>query len=369
MSTSSARLGLTLPATSDLVDVTVLDTNFTTIDGAVGAKVVTSGTRPPSPFDGQLIYETDTSLTYAYSSATSSWKAVSKPVSIVTSSTRPASPFSGQLIYETDTKQYFTYTGSDWAGILGSNVVTTRPSSPQAGQVIYDTSGTAYVYTSGGAWAPIGVPTFATRTDRNTAMPTPVQGWKTFITDLGYAEQYYAAYNSSTNPGGATTAGWYPAPGEQVGGSLVRNAVSAATNSGTYTNLLSAWDKGTALGMSVVGGTTGTITIEHTGMYLVNAQIFWSSGAGGTYRYMWITKNTDGIVTPPAANAVVESLVTPSYSYLAQNVATGIVKLTAGDVLRILVLQNSGATLSIQDNSSAAGNPAGLFVQWIGVSK
>lgn len=37
-----------------------LNDNADIIDGAVGAKVVTSGTRPSSPYDGQVIFETDT---------------------------------------------------------------------------------------------------------------------------------------------------------------------------------------------------------------------------------------------------------------------------------------------------------------------
>lgn len=366
--TTTTRLGLTKPAGSDLVDISVLNVNSDKIDAAVGAKVVTSGTRPSTPFDGQIIYETDTQKSYVYRSSTSSWVPVDKAVTTVTSSTRPPSPYDGQIIYESDTTRFYAWSGA-WKNITGSSVVTTRPASPDYGQIIFDASKTAYVYTSDMGWVPVGVPTFATRSDRNTAIPSPVQGWKTFITGIGYAEQYYAAYNATTNPGGAATAGWYPAPGEQVGGALVRNAVATAANSGTYTNLLSAWDAGPSVGVATVGGTTGTITIEHTGMYLVNAQLFWASGAGDSYRYLWVTKNTTGIVTPPVANAVVESLVTPSFSYLAQNVATGIVKLTAGDVLRILVLQNSGSALSISDNSSALGNPSGLTVQWMGVAK
>lgn len=44
---------------------------------------------------------------------------------------------------------------------------------------------------------------------RDALITTPVQGSRVFRSDLGYEECYYAAYNSSTNPGGADTAGWY----------------------------------------------------------------------------------------------------------------------------------------------------------------
>lgn len=40
-------------------------------------------------------------------------------VEIVTSSTRPSSPSEGQIIYETDTNLYFGWNGSAWTGIGG----------------------------------------------------------------------------------------------------------------------------------------------------------------------------------------------------------------------------------------------------------
>lgn len=45
---------------------------------------------------------------------------------------------------------------------------------------------------------------------RDAIFPNPVQGNLVFRTDRGYIEQYHAAYSSSTNPLGATPAGWYP---------------------------------------------------------------------------------------------------------------------------------------------------------------
>lgn len=43
-------------------------------------------------------------------------QSVVKP-GVVTSSTRPASPFTGQLIYETDTARVLSYNGSAWVGV------------------------------------------------------------------------------------------------------------------------------------------------------------------------------------------------------------------------------------------------------------
>lgn len=49
--------------------------------------------------------------------------------------------------------------------------------------------------------------------ERNTIFPAPVQGNQVLRPDKGYTEQYYGLWNSSSNPGGATPAGWYPVSG------------------------------------------------------------------------------------------------------------------------------------------------------------
>lgn len=66
MATSTSKLGLTKPALTDNVDVTVLNTNFDEIDTAAGFSIVTSTTRPASPWAGQAIFETDTELSFVW---------------------------------------------------------------------------------------------------------------------------------------------------------------------------------------------------------------------------------------------------------------------------------------------------------------
>lgn len=73
--------------------------------------IVTSGTRPTDPFEGQQIYETDTHRP-AHRDNTQ-WLA-GGPVSVVTSGTRPANPYEGQSIYETDTDRVQNYSGAAW---------------------------------------------------------------------------------------------------------------------------------------------------------------------------------------------------------------------------------------------------------------
>jgi hypothetical protein len=63
---------------------------------------------------------------------------------------------------------------------------------------------------TGPANAPIVVPDSSAR-DRT--YPTPVQGTQVLNLSTDATERYYGAYNSSTNPLGAKTAGWYPVGG------------------------------------------------------------------------------------------------------------------------------------------------------------
>ena len=60
---------------------------------------------------------------------------LSKP-GVCTSSTRPATPYEGQMIYETDTDKVLIYNGSAWVMPGTSTLVTSLPASPVDGQII-----------------------------------------------------------------------------------------------------------------------------------------------------------------------------------------------------------------------------------------
>lgn len=60
MATNSPRLGLILPEEGDYLDDGVMSGNFAKLDARAGAVICTSTTRPSTPYDGMLIYETDT---------------------------------------------------------------------------------------------------------------------------------------------------------------------------------------------------------------------------------------------------------------------------------------------------------------------
>lgn len=80
--------------------------------------VCTSSTRPASPYDGQVIYESDTDTVRVWDGSV--WDVVG--TGVFTSTTRPSSPYEGKLIYETDTNLVKMYDGASW--------VTVGPTTP-----------------------------------------------------------------------------------------------------------------------------------------------------------------------------------------------------------------------------------------------
>lgn len=52
-------------------------------------------------------------------------------------------------------------------------------------------------------------PVVANQNERDAKFMTPTQGLQVWRDDLGAVETYFTAYNSSTNPGGRDSAGWY----------------------------------------------------------------------------------------------------------------------------------------------------------------
>lgn len=56
-------------------DIDKLNDNFDIIDSAVGAEVVTSGTRPATPYDGKIIFETDTMRFRTWRQSNTTWEA------------------------------------------------------------------------------------------------------------------------------------------------------------------------------------------------------------------------------------------------------------------------------------------------------
>lgn len=284
MATTTTRLGLSKPATTDLVDIAVLNGNFDKTDAAAGAYVCTSTTRPSTPYSGQIIYETDTSRSLIWNSATSTWLTLVPGSTVCTSSSRPSSPVPGQVIYETDTKLTYVYASGAWAPVLNDKGLS--------------------------AFSPIKV---ASSAARDALFTSPAQGDRVFRTDLQVEEIYFAVYNASTNVSGAKTAGWFPAPNSAIFmGTASRSAAGSTvytvgSTGFSYTELsdIFTWHDATT--------NPERITPTKEGLYRVTASVQYGAGTVNN-RTISITKNGTNISvgaviagnsTAPSASATV----------------------------------------------------------------
>jgi len=81
---------------------------------------------------------------------------------VCTSSTRPANPFEGQVIYETDTNNIRFWSGSAWESNKGGIVSSSAPTGAAAGDIWYDSDdGRTYIYYDDGSsqqWVEFGAP-------------------------------------------------------------------------------------------------------------------------------------------------------------------------------------------------------------------
>lgn len=142
----TTRLGLKKPGggstgaitPDEIVDIDDINGNFDLLDGAIGAQLVTSTTRPSSPYDGQLIRETDTKNLMHWNASASRWVPIGIPNA--GSDTERAALFptavSGNRVYRTDKGYEQEYTGSVWVGAGG--LVRIKPSSVQSATVQSD---------------------------------------------------------------------------------------------------------------------------------------------------------------------------------------------------------------------------------------
>ncbi len=150
--TPTTKLGIPLPVAGSNEPFTVAAYNFgiNALDGAAGATVVTSVSRPGSPFSGQVIFETDTGLTFIWDG--SAWMPAGGGGSIEISATAPSSPGAGDLWWDSDNGKLYIYyddgTSQQWVDAAGPSVAvqSTAPTGYEGQLWLDDTDGSMYVY-------------------------------------------------------------------------------------------------------------------------------------------------------------------------------------------------------------------------------
>lgn len=117
MATFTTRLGLRKPAGTELVNVvTDINDNLDDLDSVVSSTVCTSGTRPASPFQGQVIFETDTNNVLTHNGT--AW--VHSGMGVVSSTASIPYPYTGQLVFATTDNMIYRYTGAAWVACIAT---------------------------------------------------------------------------------------------------------------------------------------------------------------------------------------------------------------------------------------------------------
>lgn len=123
-------------------------------------------------------------------------------------------------------------------------------------------------------------PVVATSAERDAKFMSPTQGLQVWRDDLGAVETYYGLYNSSTNPGGRDSAGWYST--DRSGGLIPIRPTSAtiATGSGSANSLgVVSFTGATSVTLN------GVFTSEYKNYKIVISHSAFSVNSGIYYRW------------------------------------------------------------------------------------
>jgi hypothetical protein len=125
---------------------------------------------------------------------------------------------------------------------------------------------------------------FGSSAARTAALAAPSQGMVSWLNDSGTAWQYFELYNASTNPGGASAAGWYPISGAAMFFGTATRSAASATNysvgaaSYLYTEIIDP------LGWHSASTNTDRITPNVAGVYRVTSTVSFTNNATNSRR-------------------------------------------------------------------------------------
>jgi hypothetical protein len=183
---------------------------------------------------------------------------------------------------------------------------------------------------------------FATSAARTSALTSPSQGMVSFLTDSGTTWQYFAAYNASTNPGGAAAAGHYPIAGAISFGTATRTAATGTVYTIGASGYTYTEDRDT-LAWHSAATNTDRITPNVAGLYRVTVAVQHAANALGTRRVQ-IFKNTTAIAGLSGSAVSPGSAVVSSTAVIEMNGST--------DYFSATSFQDSGSSLVVTVQTS-----------------
>lgn len=172
---------------------------------------------------------------------------------------------------------------------------------------------------------------FASATARNTTISTPLEGMLAYLEDVNQ----FSWYNG---------AAWVIIAGQMPRIELTRTTDKAITTS-TYTTI-DSWSQTENRGFTENGGII-TIPSGFTGRYNISGAISWATNSTGIRA---LTLAVNGTTT-----SLPGSMISATASNTQQTIAYNGLKLYAGDTIRLLAYQNSGANLNINASSYNLG--------------
>lgn len=180
---------------------------------------------------------------------------------VVTSSTRPSSPFVGQLIYETDTARLAAYNGSAWVTqnalqLVKTQTIGTAVSSVTVSDVFSSTYDNYKILISGGTVS-------ASETDLQLTLGAQVTGYKTQQSIYSYNTSAPGYLAPTTNiPIGRADADGLTADASVVSPNLAKHTfVTSACGSDTFaTTVFATSNSNTQFTAFTVTIGTGTMT-------------------------------------------------------------------------------------------------------------
>lgn len=280
--------GLILP--DEVLDVDRLNNNFDAIDAAVGARVVTSGTRPASPYNGQAIYESDTGNIRVWNSGTSRWELPSPSVSV-----------------------------ADFTALAALSTAVFR-----TGDVVYVVEGNVEMRRVGSSWVQVNTAVFADAATRDTAYAKASAAYRV----VG-AESRASATDNFVRTWNGTI--WAV---DLAKTTFKRNAASLATNAS-----FSAVDLNDASwGTDFTRTALGVYTCQRAGEYRIRLNFSYAGNATGT-RGVRLLLSAGSVARQRQDNAVGSLDFSISLDWL--------VTVAQNDTITTQAQQNSGGSLNL----------------------
>lgn len=237
---------------------------------------------------------------------------------------------------------------------LGMGSVSTQFTNDRARLTSLETTAAnpnVYVAASAAARdAKYGDPATMTGTQRKALQDLGVTVWRT---DLGIFQRFLAAYNSSTNPTGAASYGYYPIDNTVLFAGKRSNTSLTIPNS-AYTVV--SFNSFTATGstsntetIQINSSTTpSTFTVRTAGWYRLSMNVpmgAWSSTAGSA-RAMASNRNSTTYSTGTLTQLSETGTTAPQVM-----TDTATVLLAAADVVRFFIFQDSGGNATNNDTN------------------